>query len=232
MRIALLMANTDESAFARRHPRDGEKWRRLLAPVLPGLDMAVFPVKDGVFPDGAPGAFDGYIVSGSPASVHDGLDWQAELGALIRRIVAARIRLFGACYGHQAIALALGGRVEKNPRGWAFGVVESEVHDPAPWMEAGPIRLNAAHEEQVTNPPENARITARRPDCAIGGLAIGGHVFTTQYHPEIDPDFMAALIDELAAEKPVDVIAAARDSLTVMPENDRFARWIGRFFAG
>ncbi|HHS94428.1 MAG TPA: type 1 glutamine amidotransferase [Rhodobacterales bacterium] len=231
MHLAVLMANTDESAFAQRHPKDGEKWRTLLAPVLPGLEISVFSVKDGVFPAGNVGDFGGYIVTGSPASVHDGLDWQARLSDLIREIEAARVKLFGACYGHQHIALALGGTVGPNPGGWTFGVVECDVYNPAPWMEAGPIWLNAAHEEQVSNPPENAQILARGPGCAVGGLAIGDHVFTTQYHPEIDPDFMAALIDELDGVKPPEVIKAARESLTIAPENARFARWIARFFA-
>lgn len=31
MRIAILMANTDESSFADQHPKDGEKWTALLA---------------------------------------------------------------------------------------------------------------------------------------------------------------------------------------------------------
>jgi len=225
------MTNTDESAFAQHHPKDGEKWQRLLAPVLPGLKLEVFSVKDGVFPTGDVGEFDGYIVTGSPASVNDGLDWQAGLSALIRQIEAARVKLFGACYGHQAIAIALGGTVTMNPQGWTFGVVESDVFNPAPWMKGGKIWLNAAHEEQVSNPPENARILAARPGCAIGGLAIGAHVFTTQYHPEIDPVFMAALIDELDGVKPPEVIRAARESLTIAPENGRFAGWIGRFFA-
>ncbi len=231
MRLAVLMANTDESAFAHRHPRDGEKWRALLSPVLPGLELEVFSVKDGVFPPGPASDYDGYVVTGSPASVNDGLDWQEGLSALIRDIESARVKLFGACYGHQAIAVALGGRVGMNPDGWTFGVVESEVHRPAPWMQGGPIWLNAAHEEQVTNPPENALVLAARPGCAVGGMAIGEHVFTSQYHPEIDPAFMAALIEELDGVKPPETIAKARESLSNTPENDRFAGWLGRFFA-
>ena len=60
--------------------------------------------------------------------------------------------LFGACFGHQAIALALGGKVGANPGGWVFGVTETEIIHAAPWMkgEAGCIQVNAAHSEQVT----------------------------------------------------------------------------------
>ncbi len=232
MRLAILMANTDESPFADRHPRDGEKWRALLEPVMAGVSLPVFPVKDGAFPDPPLTRFDGFIVTGSPASARDGAPWQERLEALIRQIVAARIRLFGACYGHQAIARALGGTVGLNPGGWQYGLETAAVTAPAPWMEPGPLRLYAAHKEQITEPPGSLEITARHPACPVAGMALGDHVFTTQYHPEITPGFMAALIEEEADFLPPEVVARARASLGESPENARFARWLARFFAG
>ena len=232
MRLAILMANTDESAFADHHPRDGEKWRAALEPVLPGASFLVYPVKDGVFPDAPLDRFDGFIVTGSPASPCEGEAWQDRLEALIRQITAARVKLFGACYGHQAIARALGGAVGPNPGGWQFGLEESQVVAPAPWLEEGPIRLFAAHQEQVTKPPVSVTIIARHPACPVAGMALGTHLFTTQYHPEITPRFMADLIEEDRAILPPEVIARAEASLATPPENRRFARWIARFFAG
>ena len=51
MRLGILMTNTDESAFAAAHPRDGEKWRALLAPFCPDCDFPVYSVKDWQFPE-------------------------------------------------------------------------------------------------------------------------------------------------------------------------------------
>ncbi len=232
MRLAILMANTDESAFADRHPRDGEKWRAVLEPVLPGASLVVYPVKDGVFPDAPLTRFDGFIITGSPASVGDGQEWQGRLEALIRDIVAADVKLFGACYGHQAIARALGGTIGPNPDGKQYGVVESQVIADRLWLGKGPIRLSAAHEEQVTNPPDRVEIIARHPTCPVAGMAMGDNLFTTQYHPEISTAFMAALLDEMQAVLPEDVLQRARASLAQAPENARFARWLARFFAG
>lgn len=231
MRIAILMSNTDETPFARRHPKDGEKWRALLAPVCPGWDFPVFSVKDGDFP-ASPDGFDGFIVTGSPASVHDPDPWIARLFGFIRAAHAARVPLFGACFGHQAIALALGGTVGKNPGGWVFGVTETVIHAPEPWMggERGPLALHAAHVEQVTTPPAGAHVHAGNAACPVGGYALGDLVFATQYHPEIDRGFMTALIDELADRKPETVIRAARASLGAATESPRFARWIRAFF--
>jgi len=227
------MANTDESDFAYKHPLDGEKWRALLTPHCPECRFSVFSVKDGEFPEQSLTDFDGIIVTGSPASTNDDTEWLGQLFAQIRKAEAAKVPLFGACFGHQAIAKALGGSVDFNPgKGWLFGVTQTNIHSPTPWMEAsnGTVLLNAAHEEQVTIAPEGAQIYMGNTACPNGGFSIGDHVFTTQYHPEITPHFMAALIEELSDVKPKSIIEGARDSLTQPPENTRFAGWIIRFF--
>ena len=111
MQIAILMTNTDESDFAQERPKDGEKWTNLLAPLRPDWEFPVYSVKDGEFPDDVSG-FDGVIVTGSPASVHDGEPWINRLLEMIRESVSVSVPVFGACFGHQAVSVALGGRVE------------------------------------------------------------------------------------------------------------------------
>ncbi|MCB1328956.1 MAG: type 1 glutamine amidotransferase [Maritimibacter sp.] len=229
MRIGILMTNTDESAFAEAHPRDGEKWRAALAPLCPECDFPVYSVKDGQFPEHVAG-HDGFLITGSPASVNDLAPWLDRLFALIREAVAAGVPLFGACFGHQAIALALGGAVEENPGGWVFGATETQVHSPAPWMEAGPLSQYAAHVEQVTRLPEGAEVVMGNAECPIGGFVIGEGVFTTQYHPEMTHGFVSALIAEYAAKLPPEVAAQAQASLAEPADNDRVARWIMAFF--
>ncbi|MEZ5798705.1 MAG: type 1 glutamine amidotransferase [Paracoccaceae bacterium] len=222
MHIAILMANTDESDFAQRHPKDGEKFSRLLAPLRPDWQFTTIPVKDGVFPVDL-ARYDGFIVTGSPASVHDDDPWVARLMQVIRQIRAEDRPLFGACFGHQAIAKALGGKVEPNPGGWVFGLAETE-------MEGAPIRLYAAHVEQVTTLPPGAEALGGNDDCPLGAYRIGPRVLTTQYHPEMTPDFMAALVSEYAEKLPTEVAAQARASLARTAETARIAERIVRFF--
>lgn len=205
MHIAVLMANTDESAFAQAHPGDGDKFRALLQGCRPGWDVTVFSVKDGVFPP-EDARFDGWLITGSPASVNDDAAWIGRLLALIRRLVAEDQPLFGACFGHQAIARALGGTVGPNPGGWVFGLVRTE-------MEGQQIRLYAAHREQVLELPPGAVVLGGNADCPVGSMAIGSRVLTTQYHPEMRPEFVAALVEAFAGKLPEDVIARARASL-------------------
>ena len=113
-RIAVLLTSNDTSAFSRRFPNDGEKIRDLLGPLRPDWTFSIWAVKDGQFPPWAAAA-DGYVITGSPASVHDSLAWIGTLKTWILDLNAARVPLVGLCFGHQAIALALGGRVERSP---------------------------------------------------------------------------------------------------------------------
>lgn len=229
MRLALLVTNTDDSAFARARPDDAEKFRRLVAEVRPAWELHDIWLPRGEPPAGL-GDFDGVMISGSPASVHDPLPWLPPLLDAIRTAVRARQPLFGACFGHQAIALALGGAVGRNPGGWAHGLLEVLPVRPLPWLDAAPLRLYGSHIEQVTALPPGAGIAARSPGCPIAGMTIGHTVFTTQHHPEMDQAFMAGLVEEYAGAVGPEVTAAARASLAGCADRHRFAEATARFF--
>jgi hypothetical protein len=61
MRLALLMTNTDESTFAQRHPKDGEKFAKLIKSVRPSWQVTSYAVKDGGFPQDIK-AYDGVMI--------------------------------------------------------------------------------------------------------------------------------------------------------------------------
>lgn len=220
MHLGVIVTNTDRSAFAARHPRDGEKFARLVAGVRPGWRTTAFDAVAGELPPTLEG-IDGLIITGSPASVHDPDPWVGGVLAFVRAAHARRLRMFGACFGHQAIALALGGRVGRNPAGWVLGKVAAR-------FEARPLTIAAAHREQVTALPPDARPVGSGPGCPLAAFAIGDGVLTTQYHPEMEDGFLAALVEELSATLPADVIASARASLA-LPTDDLAPR-IAAFF--
>jgi GMP synthase-like glutamine amidotransferase len=228
MHLALLVTNTDDSAFAARHPRDGEKFAAMIAQVRPDWRVTVFDLPTGQFPpDDA--RFDGWMIGGSPASVHDAAPWIARLLDLIRQLAAQKTPVFAACFGHQAVALALGGQVRRNPAGWKLGLAEMIV-GPNPWLPPGPLRQYAAHLEQVTRLPDGAWVLASSDHCPVAAFAIGGHVLTTQYHPEMTHGFITALVDEIAPKLPSDVGEAAKASLGQQADTAAFAESIVRFF--
>lgn len=230
MHIAFLDANTDRSAFAARHPTEVQKFRTLLGPRAAGWEFSDFTVNEGHFPD-AVARFDGVMISGSPASVNDPDAWIARLKDTIRAAVAAEVPVFGACFGHQAVASALGGVVGRNPQGWVLGRVENAPHSPAPWMDPLPaMALHAAHNEQVTAPPPGARVLGGNADVPNGHLALGKSVFTTQYHPELDEGFMRDLLGEMQDKLAPDVHRKSLETLGLSVDDTRMADWIAAFF--
>ena len=223
MHIAVLMTNTDESEFAQQHPKDGEKFTAMIHSVRPDWTVKVFDVKADQFPQESD-RFDGWLITGSPASVHDDAPWIPRLAELIRKLNARRDPVFGACFGHQIIATALGGRVERNPGGWVFGLTETR-------MEGQPIRLYSSHIQQVTALPEGARLAGGNEECPIGSYAIGDHILTTQYHPEMSHDFIKALVEEYADDLPPEVVTRARTDLANgKADSARIAERLARFF--
>jgi GMP synthase-like glutamine amidotransferase len=231
MRIGILVTNTDDSAFARRQPKDGEKFADLIHAVRPGWEIVAYSCIDNVFPARVEDC-NGYVITGSPASVNGKEPWIANLLAFIRKLDAARKPTAGACFGHQAIAKALGGEVAKSERGWGFGVAETHFTRHEDWMEpkADRLRLFAAHTEQVTKLPPGAVLLGGDAFCHVGSFKVGEHFFTTEYHPEMTPGFFTALADEFSGAIGQEMATKAQQQAKGQVDNALFAEWMARFF--
>jgi GMP synthase-like glutamine amidotransferase len=232
LHIAILLTNNDTSAFAEQFPNDGQKVVQLLQPLRPDWTYKVVPVKDGELP-ASPEAFDGYVITGSPASVNDeSLPWVGPLLDFIRAVDAARQPLVGLCFGHQAVARALGGQVVRNAAGWGLGTASTLWQAARPWMTpAQPsTTLMAAHNEQVARMPEGADCLGGSDFCPIGSMQIGQHIWTTQYHPEMPLVFMQALLGYLADKLDTNTMARAHASLQQAADVPLFGLWMAQFF--
>ena len=151
-----------------------------------GFDFAVYPVVDGVFPPG-PEACDGWLISGSKFGAYEDLPWIPPLEDLIRAIRDAGRPLVGICFGHQIIAQALGGKVEKFAGGWSVGRTEYTI-------DGETLTLNAWHQDQVTQLPDGAKVVGASDFCANAALLYDDHIWTIQPHPEFTQDFIDGLI--------------------------------------
>ena len=230
MHIAILITNTDWTEFAARHPRDRDRFPALIHGVRPNYALSLYDVPLGEVPDTLHG-FDGIVIGGSPASVRDEAPWIARLEELVREAYAAGIPMFGACFGHQIIAQALGGQVDDNKGPFVMGVAQTDFTAPPAWMaDAGKVYLAAAHGEQVTRLPDGAKVIGRADGCDVAAYIMGKKVFCTQHHPEIGPEFLAALVEEYAPKLPSEVAQASKGSLALPNEGARFAEYIARFF--
>jgi GMP synthase-like glutamine amidotransferase len=231
-RIAVLLTNDDTSAFAADFPNDGQKVVQLLQPLKPNWSFEVVPVKDGVLPE-SPEAFDGYVITGSPASVNDdSLHWVGQLLDFIRAVHAARQPLVGLCFGHQAVARALGGQVARNAAGWGLGTAPTHWTTTPAWMQPSQATttLMAAHNEQVTRMPEGAVCLGGSDFCPIGSMQIGKHIWTTQFHPEMPLVFMKALLGYLDDKLDAETMARAHASLNNAADVPLFGQWMVQFF--
>lgn len=191
-----------------------------------GFAFRDWAVHDGDFPEG-PEAAEGWLITGSKHGVYEPHPWIPPLEDLIRRIMAARRPLAGICFGHQIMAQATGGRVEKSDRGWGLGAMEYDD------LEAGGrLRVVASHQDQVVAAPPGTRVIAASEFCPLAGLAWeGAPAISWQFHPEFPAAFSAALIrNRRGTVYDAGVADAALASLAAPLDSGAVAERIAGFF--
>lgn len=174
------------------------------------------------------------LITGSAASVYENKPWIANLLDIVRRWVAAKKKIIGICFGHQLIAQALGGEVQKSERGWGIGRRELPVLQPMPWMgQTAPetIALLYSHQDQVVKLPENAEIILGDSFCPVAGFVIGSQLMTLQGHPEFSIDYISEILRrrrQLIGEEKADQALASSQNYT--SEEAKVApRWMLQF---
>lgn len=171
-----------------------DMFKRLLGHADSSFEFKVYPVLDHQFPT-SPHECTAWLVTGSRHGVYENLPWMLQLQDFIRAVWQAEVAMIGICFGHQIIATALGGRVEKSSKGWGVGLQEYAVQKPQDWMgEQTTITFNAMHQDQVVELPANAEVFASSEFCEYAGLVYGGRILTFQGHPEFSTDFEEDLL--------------------------------------
>jgi GMP synthase (glutamine-hydrolysing) len=189
-----------------------------------GFRYTTWNVVDGAFPQG-PEAAEGWLITGSRHGAYDDLPWIAPLEDLIRAIHDAGRPLVGICFGHQIVAQALGGRVEKFAGGWSVGPQTYRI-------EGDEYRVAAWHQDQVVEVPPNARVIGESDFCRNAALLYDG-VLTVQPHPEFDAATVGALIEHRGrGTVPDTLLAAAADGLARPMDRGRMADRLAGFLKG
>jgi GMP synthase (glutamine-hydrolysing) len=127
----------------------------------------------------------GIILSGGPASV---LDADAPLPP--PEFYSAGVPILGICYGEQAMAHQLGGKVEGGHHR-EFGRAEVEVTRESAllsgvWKRGEKYPVWMSHGDRVTQLPEGFRVVATSPNAPIAMIADEARRFyATQFHLEV-----------------------------------------------
>lgn len=214
MIVNLLLCDTFPGLLPPSIPSYVFMFTRLFDATGRGVGYRVFRAMDGELPDA--GEVGGLcLITGCNRSAYDADGWILRLLDWIVRADERRVKLAGICFGHQCIAQALGGHVARAPQGWGTGLRESRVVDAEArrYFPGGRMRLLYNHHDQVTALPPRAELVATSLFCPNESFRVGRHILTFQGHPEYVPEYSRHLLENFAADEPLETRRAALESL-------------------
>ncbi|MGU9952270.1 MAG: glutamine amidotransferase-related protein [Gammaproteobacteria bacterium WSBS_2016_MAG_OTU1] len=231
MKIGLLNLYEVDTDLRDAHGNYASMFARLLAPEIT-CEWQVYEAREGDLPQNADEC-DAYLITGSRCGVYENWEWIPPLFDCIKMLNNAQKKLVGICFGHQAVAQALGGEVQKSDNGWGVGRHQWEITNTTPWMQPPLTKLNmlVSHQDQIITLPPQAQLLASSSFCQYAMYAIGNHIFCVQGHPEFTPEFMLALLQRREDTIPADVWREAMENSTMPNDNVVFAQWLANFFA-
>ncbi len=168
------------------------------------LDAAVtsFHCPSGEFPEDF--QYDGFVVTGSRASVYWDREWIGQLKTWVGDAIEAGLPGLGVCYGHQLLADVMGGRVEDmGEYEIGYRTVEQDGQNRLLAGLEERFTVFTTHSDRVAEAPPGATVFARN-EYGIHGFR-KGHIFAVQFHPEYDMDTARSVTigkdDQLSADR-------------------------------
>jgi GMP synthase (glutamine-hydrolysing) len=136
----------------------------------------------------------GFVVMGGPmgAADDDVAPFLPQVRTLLREAVSSEVPTLGVCLGAQLLALANGGRVERNPDGPEIGaqlIAKRAAAATDPLFGPLPITPDVIqwHFDAVTALPPGAVQLASSPGCALQAFRLGRLAWGIQFHIETTP---------------------------------------------
>jgi GMP synthase (glutamine-hydrolysing) len=191
---------------------DYDRWfARALAPFDVRLEVVATSL--GEPPPARARDFDAVLVTGSPQSVTEEAPWMRRTAGWLREAAEQRVPVLGVCFGHQLLGAAYGAVVRRSRAGREIGTVSCRLTAAGradPLFEGVPVtfEVQATHEDVVEDAPPEVEILAANGAAANQAFRVGDHVRAVQFHPELDPASLRALV--LARRPALEAEARAR----------------------
>ena len=230
LRICILETDGLRPELTAQYEGYGRMFEQLFARQPITAQFSVYNVMNGEYP-AEDLKFDAYLVTGSKADSFGSDPWIQTLKAYLLKLYDQGEKLLGVCFGHQLLALTLGGKAERAEQGWGVGVHRYSLSARAPWMQpqVSELTLLISHQDQVTELPKGATVIASSDFCPNAAYCIGDQVLCFQGHPEFVHDYSRALLDARQAHLGDEVYHKAVASLATEHQGDVVGEWMLRF---
>ncbi len=204
---------------------------RFINAVDPSIKTVTYNVLKGQYPQDID-EVDAYLLTGSKFSVYENEDWIKTLGAFIVDLHQRKKKLAAVCFGHQMVAHFLGGQTCKSDKGWGVGVKNCTLYEDVEGVgkTGDTVNFLATHQDQVHQIANGAKVLAGSDFCPNVITAIDKHILTIQWHPEFVKGYADALMDVRYDIIGGETVAAAKASLAMDLDADKFAHWLVDFY--
>ncbi|KAE9370132.1 class I glutamine amidotransferase-like protein [Stipitochalara longipes BDJ] len=144
---------------------------------------------------------DAILLTASGYNAFDEDPWILKLVAFVKEVLEQRrVRIIGACFGHQIVGRALGARVGKSDKGWEVGVTRIELTKRGQEIFGqSTLALHQIHGDIVYDYPPGVEELAYTDACPVQSMYISKRVMTVQGHPEFTEEIMKELLDRAYA---------------------------------
>jgi len=173
---------------------------------------------------------DAYLITGSKSSAYDNDEWITQLKVYVQSLYQKNKKILGICFGHQLIAMALGGDTRLASQGWGVGVHQYETSRQGRRLFLpAQLSLLVSHRDQVVKMPKDAVKVASSEFCPIAAYQIKNQVLCFQGHPEFTADYADALMQARVDIIPEDTFSLGQKSLHTSSHGLQVARVMASF---
>ena len=232
LQICILETDVLRPELVDQYDSYGRMFEQLFARQPIAAQFKVYNVMEGRYPPDSE-RYDAYLVTGSKADSFGSDAWIQTLKTYLLERYNRGDKLLGVCFGHQLLALLLGGKAERAVQGWGVGIHQYRLGNKPTWMspDLEDLTLLISHQDQVTQLPDNATLLASSEFCPIACYCIGDQVLCFQGHPEFVHDYSRALLDLRQQHIGEPAYTKGVDSLQHDHQGHTVAEWMMRFVA-